>query len=219
LRVPNYGVSDAARFADVSGATVRNWQKLGNRPSPLSPREKGKGLSYLQLIELAVVAAVRDAGVKLPVIRETREYMSRILKSEFPFAEYKFKTDGKELWIDFLEAGGSEGDGKLLKASGRGQLAWAEIIGKLREFEYDKDVGLAVRWHLAGEQSAVVIDPRIQFGKPSVRGVPTWVLFERAKAGDTIEYLARDYGIPESAVADALAFEGFDGDALKAWSH
>lgn len=219
LRVPNYGVSDASRFADVSSATIRNWQKLGNRPSPLSHREKGKGLSYLQLIELAVVASVRDAGVKLPVIRETREYMSRILGSEFPFAEHRFKTDGRHLWIDFIEAGGIAGDGKLLKASGRGQLAWAEIIGKLREFEYDKDAGLAVRWHLAGEDSAVVIDPRVQFGKPSVKGIPTWLLAERAKSGDSIEYLARDYGIPESAIADALAFEGFEGNAMKTWSH
>ncbi len=219
MSVPNYGVSEAARFADVTGATVRNWQRLGNRPSPLSPRDRGKGLSYLQLIELAVVAAVREAGVTLPVIRETREYMSRVLKSEFPFAEYKFKTDGKALWVDFIDAGGAQRDGTILKASGRGQLAWAEIIGKLREFEYDEEAGLAVRWHLAGDQSSVVIDPRLQFGKPSVRGVPTWILAERAKSGDSIEYLARDYAIPESAVADALAFEGIEGDAVKAWSH
>jgi len=219
LRVPNYGVGDAARYTDVSSGTIRNWERLSNRPSPLAPRAKGKALSYLQLIELAVVAAAKDAGVKLPVIRQTREYMSRVLGAEYPFAEYRFKTDGKDLWIDFLEAGGKGGDGKLLKASDKGQLAWAEIIGRLREFEYDKAIGLAVRWHVAGENSSVVIDPRVQFGRPSVRGVPTWILAERAKSGDSVAYLSKDYGIPKDAVIDALAFEDQGGNVSGAWSH
>lgn len=210
LAVPNYGVGEAARYAHISGQTIRNWQRLGNRPSPLSAREQGKALSYLQLIELAVVAAAREAGVKLPVIRDTREYMAREFGAEYPFAEYRFKTDGKKMFIDHV--------GELLEASGKGQMAWAEIIGRLHEFEYDEQVGLATRWHVAGNRSAVVIDPRVQFGRPSVRGVPTWIIAGRAEAGEDIPTIAKDFGIPRSVVADALAFEGAGSEA-KAWSH
>lgn len=214
--MPNYGVGEAARYAEIASGTIRNWQKLSNRPSPLSPREAGKGLSYLQLIELAVVAAARRAGVGLAAIRETREYMSREFNAEFPFAEYRFKTDGRNLWLDSIDLPG--GGGKhLLNASSRGQLAWAEIIGRLREFDYEAD--LAARWHLAGAKSAVVIDPRVQFGKPSVRGIPTWIVAERYKAGDKVEYLAHDFDIPPSAIADALVFEGIEREKLTAWSH
>lgn len=217
LKVPNYGVSEAARYAHITGGTIRNWQRLSNRPAPLSHRESGKGLSYLQLIELAVVAAARKAGVSLPTIRETREYMSRKFDAEFPFAEYRFKTDGRDLWLDCMGLVDGDGEGKLLKASGKGQLAWTEIIGRLHEFDYDED--LAARWHVAGSKSSVVIDPKIQFGKPSVRGIPTWIIGDRVKAGDDPSYVARDYGIPMSAVADALAFEGVECPDAKLWSH
>lgn len=216
LKVPNYGVSEAARFADISSGTIRNWQRLSNRPSPLTQRAPGKGLSYLQLIELAVVASARDAGVGLPAIRDTREYMAREFDSEFPFAEYRFKHDGRDLWLDCMDIP-EGGEGKLLKTSAKGQLAWTEIIGRLQEFEYEDD--LATRWHVAGNKSAVVIDPRIQFGKPSVRGIPTWIIADRVTAGDEPSYVARDYGIPLSAVADALAFEGVEHPDAKAWSH
>lgn len=216
LKVPNYGVSEAARLADISSGTIRNWQRLSNRPSPLTHRPKGKGLSYLQLIELAVVAAARDAGVGLPAIRDTREYMSREFDSEYPFAEYRFKHDGRDLWLDCIDIQ-EGGEGKLLKTSAKGQLAWTEIIGRLQEFEYEND--LATRWHVAGSKSSVVIDPRIQFGKPAVHGVPTWIIGDRVTAGDEPKYVARDYGIPLSAVADALEFEGVKHPDAKAWSH
>lgn len=219
LRVPNYGVREAAIYSDISSQTIRNWEKLTNRPSALSERSAGERLSYLQLIEVAIVAAATKAGVKLRTIRATREYLSREFESEFPFAEYRFKTDGKKMFIDYLDLIGRDGDGKLLEASGKGQLAWAQIIGRLQQFDYDKDVRLATRWHVGGSRSAVIIDPRIQFGRPSVRGVLTWIIAARSDAGEDIAYIARDFGIPKSAVADALAFEGVESEAAKAWSH
>ena len=210
LRLPAYGVGDAAKYAQITGETIRNWQRLRNMPSPLGPREKGKALSYLQLIELAVVAAARAAGVPLWAVRETREYMRREFDSEFPFAEYRFKTDGKKLWIDYIDLVGRKGRGKLLETSGKGQLAWTEIIGRLKEFEYDRRLGLAVRWHVAGQRSPVVIDPRIRFGAPSVDGVPTRLIARRWSKGEDSEDIADDFDLPIVAVAAALRFEGVE---------
>jgi uncharacterized protein (DUF433 family) len=208
LKLPTYGVAEAARYAEISGQTVRNWQKLGNRPSPLGHREPGKALSYLQLIELAIVAAARDSGVPLRVIRETREYMRREFEAEYPFAEYRFKTDGKKLWIDYLDVIGKKGKGKLLEVSGKGQLAWSEIMGRLQQFEYDRKLGLAVRWHVAGKQSPVTIDPRVRFGAPSVEGVPTRLVLARWEAGEAADEIADDFDMSERVVRAALEFEG-----------
>lgn len=213
LKLPVYRLADAARYAHISGGTVRNWHKPSNRPAPLSRKDPGEALSYLQLIELAVVASARKTGVSLSAIRRAREYCSKELSSKFPFAEYRFKTDGKELWLDFVEVVGRSGHGKVLSTSQHGQLGWTEIIGRLREFDYDQTFGVASRWHVAGRRSPIIIDPRVSFGAPSVEGVPTQLLKMRWEAGERADVLADDYDIPEPHVLQALHFEGVTTDA------
>ncbi|HZF93705.1 MAG TPA: DUF433 domain-containing protein [Allosphingosinicella sp.] len=214
LYIPNYRIREAARYARIAPQTVASWHGApqSNRRSTLSAKDKGAALSYLQLIEVAVVAAFRKAGVSLPKIRAAREYVSKQLEAEFPFAEYRFKTDGRDLWMDYAQIEADMGDKKLLKATQKGQLAWSDIIGKLQEFDYDND--LAVRWHVGGKDGQVVIDPRIQFGAPTVAGVPTWVFKGRFEAGEEVDDTADDFGVSNSSVLAALAFEGIETGRL-----
>lgn len=206
LYIPNYQVGEAAYYARISPQTVAQWQKAGSKPT-LSVREKREALSYMQLIEVAVVAAMRSSGVRLNRIRSAREYVSKELESEFPFAEYRFKTDGKRLFMDYEQIEGKRGRGKLLRPDQHGQLAWDEVIGRrLREFEYERK-GIVVRWRVAGLDSAVVIDPRIAFGAPIVKGVPTWAIQGRVRAGESEKDIADDFGLSEKEVIDALVFE------------
>jgi hypothetical protein len=67
----------------------------------LSVRTARAELSYLQLIEFAVVSAFRKAGVPLSDIYDAREYVRVELKSEYPFAEYRFKSDGRHILMDY----------------------------------------------------------------------------------------------------------------------
>jgi uncharacterized protein (DUF433 family) len=89
-------------------------------------------------------------------------------------------------------------------------LAWTDIIGRLQEFEYDEVHNLALKWRVAGADKSIVIDPRIQFGAPAIEGVATWVFKGRWEAGEPIDEIADDFGVPNSAVFEALAFEGVD---------
>lgn len=212
LYVPNFRIREAARYAHLSSQTVANWHgKPGqNRKPTLSVKEKGAALSYLQLIEVAVVASFRKSGVTLAKIKVAREYLSKQMQAEFPFAEYRFKTDGKELWMDYAQFEADSGDNTLLVASKRGQLAWGDIIGRLQEFDYENDGGLAIRWHVAGRDENVIIDPKIQFGAPSVEGVATWAFRGRWDAGEEIDDIADDFGVSNLDVLAALRFEGVD---------
>jgi len=206
LYVPNYRIGDAARYARISPQTVAAWHRTGVRPT-LSQKEKGDALSYLQLIEVAVVAAFRKSGVPLKAIRDAREYLCSKLKSEFPFAEYKFKTDGKTLFLDYEQIEGDRGRGTLIRPDRQGQLAWESVIGRLQEFEYDQE-GIAIRWHVSGKDSPIVIDPRVAFGAPTVSGMPTAALKGRWSAGESITDIADDFQISEYDVIAALKFEG-----------
>lgn len=218
LFVPNYRIGEAAKYARLSPQTVSKWHgKPGaNRKSTLSVKEKGAALSYLQLIEVAVVASFRKAGVKLSKIVAAREYLAKQIEAEFPFASYRFKTDGKDLWMDYAQFEADAGDKTLLSASQARQLAWGDIIGRLHEFDYESDHGLAIRWHVAGRDENVIIDPRIQFGSPSVEGVATWAFSGRWDAGESIDEIAEDFGVANSDVLAALRFEGLDLEAGRA---
>jgi uncharacterized protein (DUF433 family) len=203
LFLPNYQIGEAAAYAQISPQTVVAWHKI--KASMLTHRERRAALSYMQLIEMAVVAAFRKAGVPMKRIRAAREYAARTLKSEFPFAEYSFKEEGKHLWLDSGQIDVKAGT--VVSADQGGQLAWETVIGRLREFEYEKH-GIVLKWHVAGPSSPIVIDPRVSFGAPAIKGTPTWVIRGRWDAGESDTDIAEDFGIKKEDVKEALKFEG-----------
>jgi uncharacterized protein (DUF433 family) len=217
LIIPNYKIADAAKYADVTAQTVAHWHsnEKTNR-SKLSARAVRAELSYMQLIEVAVVSSFRKAGVTLSRIYEAREYIKSQLRSEYPFAQYKFKSDGKHILMDYEQFDPKSGKGKLLVANQGGQLAWSEILDRLQQFEYEKD-GIALLWHIGGRESQITIDPRVSFGAPAIKGVATWAIAGRWSAGDDVAEIAADFGLPRSAVIAALKFEGVSERSGSVW--
>lgn len=197
LNLPNYGIGEAARYAHISPSTVGRWHKDTTLPQRPSRRK----LTYLELIEVAVVSTCRSVGMKLADIRQARDYLSENFGAEYPFATLQLKTDGVDIFREFA--------GELLVASKQGQLAWKKVIAnRFHEFDYER--GLVARWHAAGRGSAVIIDPRIRFGAPIVEGVPTWLIRERWEHGETPGETAEEFNVPVGEVRDALRFEGVD---------
>lgn len=223
LDLPAYQVGEAARYARTTPQTVRNWQKLrGEQGGVLSERESGEALSYLQLIEMGVVAAMRKAGVRLDKIQAARTYLAHEFKAEYPFAKYEFKTNGKALFVEYAHIMGESERDKLLVVSESGQLAWTEILRqRLREFDYDMELATVLRWKVGGEDSPVMVDPRVSFGAPQVNGIPTWVLRERWKSRESLSDIAEDYCLETHLVLSALQFEGIqiDPDRPNVWVH
>lgn len=206
LVIPLYKVSEAARYTRSNSATVARWHRLGVVPG----KEPRAELSYLQLIELAVAAAMRRANIPLAEIKDARDYFARVLETEFPFASYRFKADGKRIVLEYREVEPETGLGKLIYSDG--QLGWKEVVEPLlREFEYE-DEGLAIRWHVAGPGSEVLIDPQIAFGAPHVKGAATWILRDRYNGGESVSDLAEDFDLDQVLVLDALKFEGIEPD-------
>ncbi|MDI6857955.1 MAG: DUF433 domain-containing protein [Dehalococcoidia bacterium] len=133
--------------------------------------------------------------------------MAQRFQSEYPFAEYRLATEGVHVLMDFQQVEPDSELRRLIVADSSGQVAWRELIGqRLAQFEYEDE--LAVVWHLAGDESPVTIDPRVAFGAPTVRGIPTWVIRGRWEAGEGIEEIRSDFALEEWEVESALAFEG-----------
>ena len=209
LYLPAYTVTDAARYSRIAPQTVTNWthRRLSIGTAALSGRRAKDHLSYLELIEVAVVAVFRQMGITLEAIARTREYIKTTFSSEHPFAEYGFKTDGMRLMLQWTEYEETPQLNEVIVADVGGQLGWEKMMAsRLAEFGYEHD--LALVWHLAGRESPVKIDPRLSFGAPTVSGVPTWVLRGRWNAGESLDDIVDDFGLTLDDTVSALRFEG-----------
>ena len=83
-------------------------------------------------------------------------------------------------------------------------------VTKVRELiAAESEENLALRWYPRGRSKVIVVDPRVTFGAPIIRGtgVPTAVVRERYQAGETLEDIQEDFGIPRLQLEQALEFE------------
>ena len=213
--LPAYPLNDAARYLQMSPATLRSWvvgrsypTARGDRffkPLIAAPASDQKfTLSFINLVEAHVLDAIRRThGVALPKVRRAIDYVKRDLRSEHPLAEKSFETDGIDLFVRHY-----------------GQLAMKTVLeAYLERIERDPS-GVALRLYpftrnrsasacVSDEPRSVVIDPGVSYGRPVLvgTGIPTAVLAERYKAGDSIKGLAEDYGVPTDEIEEAIRCE------------
>jgi uncharacterized protein (DUF433 family) len=208
LYLPTYTLHDAARYAGTRLRTVSYWQHSTTRDGrALSRKVPRKPLSYLQLIEVAFVATCRRAGVSLQTVRKAREYAQQHLNEEYPFAAYRWKTEGTNLLLELREVEKNADINKMIVGNKWGQTTWKPMIGqRFKQFEYEND--LVMTWYVWGKTAPIVIDPRIAFGAPTVNGLPTWVIKGRWVAGENKDEIKADFNIEGKYIEYALKFEG-----------
>ncbi len=204
LFLPAYRVGDAARYTGSHPQTVTAWH---HRRNPVLPgREPKRPLSYLELVEVAFVSYFRRTGVSLQRIRRDREYVAEIFTTDYPFAEYKLKTEGHHILMDCFKIDAATKFDGLIVTDAAGRLAWTDLMGdRFAEFDYELD--LAITWYPSGRDSLVKIDPRIAFGAPIAEGIPTLAIKGRWAAGESFEEIQEDFNVSDQAVKDALHFE------------
>ena len=212
LYLPAYRVSDAGRYAGVTTRTVSYWHFGKGRTSVALPgRSRREDLSYYQLVEVAFVATFRGLGVSLQRIRKARDYVAQVLKSEYPFADQSWLTEGHHVLLELRNIEGQAFVGHLVVADEHGQMGWQDLISD-RFHQFDYEDGTALVWHLRGRDNPVSIDPRVSFGAPTVKGIPTWALKGRWDAGESILDMQEDFDLREDDVRQGLQFEGVDFD-------
>lgn len=218
--LPAYTVSEAAHYLYVPVATLRSWVvgrmypvSVGQRyfePLVTVPEGTPRMLSFTNLVEAHVLAAIRRKHrVTLANVRSAIDHLRSEYDIDHPLADARFKTDGLSLFIEIL--------GQLVNVSMRGQTAIREVMeAHLERVEHDEK-GLASRLFPFTRYGAakveqprtVMIDPRIAFGRPVLTGtgIPTAVLADRYKAGESMQDLATDYECGRDLVEEAIRCE------------
>jgi uncharacterized protein (DUF433 family) len=216
-RTPAYSFGEAAHYLSMPTATLRAWcvgQKQGNKREFVrlidldgAPRE---GLSFLNLVEAHVLASIRRLhNVSLLKVREALDYVKSDLKIGRPLLSPKFQTDGVDLFVEELS--------NLLNVTTHVYSFEQIMRAYLKRIHRDvRGVPVKLYPFLRKEDTEKPnppapneIDPRVAFGRPVLigRGVPTAVLADRFKAGDSIEDLAGDFEVTPSEIQEPIRCE------------
>jgi uncharacterized protein (DUF433 family) len=196
-------------------ATLRAWALgQGNfRPVLWLPDRDERSvpplLCFMNLVELHVLDALRrEHRVPLPQVRKALRFLSREFPNHRrPLAEIDLLTDGLDLFVERYAA--------LINASQDGQRALRDVLEK-HLLRVDRDQrGLAARLfpfttkRNLDSPKVIVIDPGVGFGRPTLTGtgIPTGILAERWKAGESIDELAEEYRRAPTEIQEALRWE------------
>lgn len=209
-----YSPREAGRFAGVSGREIRRWTKGTKLFDPLwrtrfSAIEGSSEISFIDMLESRVVAALRRAGVSMQAIRFAIAHAQEVFGIEKPLSSEHFRTDGREILIDAIER-----DGELVSLSKMraGQKVFGVIVKQsLVDIEFEE--ARPVRWRPSAE---VVVDPERAFGDPMLDafGISTSIIREEAEQLGSPQKVASLYEIPVNQVRSAIAFENFlDGQS------
>ncbi|HEX5503674.1 MAG TPA: hypothetical protein VFW96_13710 [Thermomicrobiales bacterium] len=219
LGIGLYSIADAARIIGVTPTTLRAWlvssvsavhgEANARRPAVTRHSDDADGvLSFVELVELLVVKNFRQAGVKMPVIREVAERASARFGTPHPFTSRHFAADGAAVFDALATCADQKADRDDML---RGRRAFEQTVRPFSaQFDYAED-GRAARFWPRQHDGRVVLDPRRAFGQPidAETGVPTAVLYDAVSANpeDDAETIARWFAVPVAAVDAAVAYE------------
>jgi len=216
--IPTYTIPDAARYLRIPAGTVRSWTVGRSYPvtegkrffEPLIavPQQTPRLLSFTNLIEIHVLRAIRQHHkIQLDKVRTALDFLEAQLNVTHPLAHEEFRTDGISLFIERY--------GNLINASAQGQTQLKAVLTQHLERIEPDDSGLAIKLYPftrsdeAHNPRIVVIDPRIAFGRLVIdgTGIPTSIIAERYKAGDSLQDLTEDYDCDLSQIEEAIRCE------------
>jgi uncharacterized protein (DUF433 family) len=216
--IPTYTIPDAARYLRIPGGTIRSWTigrsypvtegKRFFEPLIAVSQQTPRLLSFTNLIEIHVLRAIRQHHkIQLDKVRTALDFLEAQLNVTHPLAHEEFRTDGISLFIERY--------GTLINASAQGQTQLKAVLTQHLDRIEPDDSGLAIKLYPftrsdeAHNPRIVVIDPRIAFGRLVIdgTGIPTSIIAERYKAGDSLQDLAEDYDCDLSQIEEAIRCE------------
>jgi uncharacterized protein (DUF433 family) len=216
---PLYTVSEAASYVGVPRSTFATWmhgyvkhassgRDIRGDALLTSVGDNGLTVPFIGLAEGMVLAAFRETGLPLQRIRAALARLEDEHELEHALASKHLYTDGAEILYDYAKAHDDKQLG-LLTVVRTGQRVFHDVIERyLKRIEYRGD--WACRLILpTTENEILVVDPARAFGQPVFKhgGARLVDVRNRVLAGESVELVADDYGVPIADVQAALGTE------------
>lgn len=162
--------------------------------------DKNLAINFYALIEFYTFFQLKELGVKPSEIKKAHSLLVKDLNVDYPFALSGIKTDGQKVWYETLE--------NLIRVDGKKQFAIKQfIIQFLHKVEFG-DNNLAQRFFPLKNSKLIVVDPKHQFGQPTIAGrnITVSTIKKLNEAGQSIKEIALMYSINDSQVINALEY-------------
>jgi uncharacterized protein (DUF433 family) len=213
--VPAYTFRELALSLRMPESTLRAWTvgQKGFEPLLFIPRDP-RGvfeLSFYNLIEIYVLAQLRGVhDLSMPKVRRCIEVLQGGLQAQHPIIEAEFyilgqnvyakyglhtvnltRPEGQTLFADVMR--------DLLTRVDKGPFGFSRFYPKL-----PNKVGVVTERY-----KPIVVDPEVTFGRPRIAGtgIPTEVIADRYRAGESMNAIAEDVYTSVTKVRHALEFE------------
>lgn len=206
-----YGLAEAALYLRLPIKTLEYWVfgQGAIRPIIKAAGRHPRALSFMNLLECHMLAAMRSIyDLKMPKIRRAITNLSRGNGCAHPLVEKPLFTDRVDILLKELD-----GVINISRKNKFGQYEIPQMIEvHLERIEWDKKTFKFypfVRQRSADEPKVIVINPNVGFGKPVIAGtgISTAVIASRFNAREKISDLAREYGLTEAEVEEAIRWE------------
>lgn len=206
-KTPRYSYREASGLVGRATNTVRRWSIGDTRRTrdrivtddPLitidGDPKSGLPLSFLNLLELKMLAAYRD-GATLRAIRRALDFAATQLDAPRPLLTMQFRVLGGRLFAAYAES-----EGLLLNVSDGGQLAFVELVRTVTDdIEYQHDV--AKRWWYHTRSTPLMVDTAVAAGHPitAETGVRVDAITTRLRDGLSRRKIMDDTGATRAEV-------------------
>ncbi len=164
-------------------------------------------VTWGEFSETRLLAGYRRAGVPMYRLRPVVERLRAAFGHQHPLAHATWLTPhGRELVEEIQREVGLD-DRLALVIYRNGQLV---LSLPAQEFEQAVDfdgTDIVRRFRPDPTLPEVFVDPLRQYGDPVVRSVPTAVIAEQNRAGDSIDFIAEGYLLTSEQVRQAIEYE------------
>lgn len=212
---PMYSYAEAARLLDLAPATLRWWLEGARRgdvdypPVIRSERTGADAVTWGEFVEAGLLRGYREKRVPLQRMRPFIEEMRQRTGMPYPLAHYRPLIDhtARKLVYEIQRELELPPEMYLVEFEG-GQMELAPAaLQFLDRVDFEEGGGAARRYWPVGRESPVLIDPKLAFGVPQIRGIRTELVAESVAAGESPSQAAKSWGLSVDDVRAAVKWE------------
>jgi len=165
---------------------------------------KSKAVSFHTLVEFYIFYQLKESGVSTQGILKAHKELSNIFQTPFPFAKSEILEGlncfGKKIVFEITKD-------EIIDLDSTKQLNLKFIKNFMHKLDFDNN-NLAERLYPLGKKNSVIIDPKNQFGQPTILGTNLFpeTIYNLYKNKESKKFIASSYDISLKQVNDAINY-------------